>query len=32
MKKLIKADLSGILRLAGAYQAVEALDVEREVA
>ena len=32
MKKLIKADLSGILRLAGAYQAVEALNVEREVA
>ena len=32
MKKLIKADLSGILRLTGAYQAVEAPDVEREVA
>ena len=32
MKKLIKADLSGILRLAEAYQAIEALNVEREVA
>ncbi|WP_374220666.1 hypothetical protein, partial [Oscillibacter sp. CU971] len=32
MKKLIKAYLSGILRLTGAYQAVKAPDVEREVA